>query len=168
MTGVQTCALPILISLIPYESLARLKSVFGPIFVDFDQLEIQALVTADIEGYVDNIRMRQITGKHAADITKLFQNLVGKGALIQDGQGRWTRYSIPTGGHYLHKGCDSVHMERDSVHMERDSVHMERDSVHMERDSVHMERDSIHKIINHRSEERRVVKECRSRWSPYH
>ena len=27
---------------------------------------------------------------------------------------------------------------------------------------------TVHKIINERSEERRVGKECRSRWSPYH
>ena len=26
----------------------------------------------------------------------------------------------------------------------------------------------INKVIPHRSEERRVGKECRSRWSPYH
>ena len=27
---------------------------------------------------------------------------------------------------------------------------------------------SVHASVGHRSEERRVGKECRSRWSPYH
>ena len=27
---------------------------------------------------------------------------------------------------------------------------------------------NVHKWLEHRSEERRVGKECRSRWSPYH
>ena len=67
-----------MISLIPEESLNRLKSIFEATFTNFDKLEIQALVTADIEKYVDNIRMRQITGKHPADITKLLQGLVEK------------------------------------------------------------------------------------------
>ena len=101
-----------MMSLIPDESLARLKNIFGTAFAGFDQLEIQALVTADIEGYVDNMRMRQITCKHAADITKLLQNLVSKGSLIQDGQGRWTRYLLPMGSNCVHKHRDSVHIQR--------------------------------------------------------
>ncbi len=39
--------------------------------------------------------MRQITSSHAMDMTKLLQHLVSKDALIQDGQGRWTRYALP-------------------------------------------------------------------------
>ena len=100
-----------MISLIPDESLDRLKKMFVTTFKDFDQLEIQALVTADIEGFVDNIRMQQITAVHTTDVTKLLQNLVSKGALTQDGQGRWTRYKIPS--HCVHKDNDSVH---NSVH----------------------------------------------------
>ena len=79
-----------MVSLIPEESLERLKNKFGSKFSEFNQLEVQALVTADVEGYVDNARMRQITNRHTADITKLLQNLVSKGLLQQDGQGRWT------------------------------------------------------------------------------
>jgi ATP-dependent DNA helicase RecG len=104
-----------MISLIPDKSLVKLKKRFGSRFSKFTQLEIQALVTADIEEYVDNARMRQITNKHAADITKLFQDLVSQDILVQDRQGRWTRYCLP---------FHSVHMERDSVHKEiNNSVH---------------------------------------------
>ena len=52
-------------------------------------------MTADLERSVDNARMRQITGGHAADMTKLLQNLVAMGVLNQEGQGRWTRYRLP-------------------------------------------------------------------------
>ena len=69
--------------------------MFSSKFSNFGQLEVQALVTADIEGYVDNIRMRQITGEHASDITKILQKLVSKGALIQDGLG-YLNYAILT------------------------------------------------------------------------
>jgi ATP-dependent DNA helicase RecG len=67
-------------------------------------MEVQALVTADIEGYVDNARMRQFTGFHAADITKILQGL---GSLKEfydrtaRGDGRNThcpRYRLPTFG----------------------------------------------------------------------
>ncbi len=133
-----------MVSLIPDASLARLKIRFGSKFSKCNQLEIQALVTADIEGYVDNARMRQITNKHAADITKLFQDLVSQGMLVQDGQGRWTRYCLSAVSHSVHMAGDSVHMAGDSVHMAGDSVHMAGDSVHMAGDSVHMAGDSVH------------------------
>lgn len=112
-----------MLSLIPDESLFRLKNIFGTAFAGLDQLEIQALVTADIEGYVDNMRMRQITGKHAADITKLFQNLVSKKILIQDGQGRWTRYSLPIATNSIHKEGNSIHKQGNSIHIEDNSAH---------------------------------------------
>ncbi len=115
-----------MVSLIPDEALARLKKRFGTKFSKFNPWEIQALVTADIEGYVDNARMRQITNKHAADITKLLQDLVGQGVLIQDRQGRWTRYRLPLEVHSVHKEAHSVHKEVHSVHKEiNDSVHKE-------------------------------------------
>jgi len=40
-------------------------------------------VTADIEGSVNNARMRQITSSHAPDMTQALQNLVANGALVQ-------------------------------------------------------------------------------------
>jgi len=67
-------------------------------------------------GCVDNMRMRQITNKHAADITKIFQILVSKEALIQDRQGRWARYSIPQGEDSAHSNIHSAHKDVDSAH----------------------------------------------------
>ena len=86
----------------------------------------EALVTADIESGVDNARMRQITGGHATDMTRLLQGLVAQKALHQEGAGRWTRYRLLDSPHTpdrsVHKGGDSVHNEDDSVHNEGDSV----------------------------------------------
>ncbi|MBP7073936.1 MAG: putative DNA binding domain-containing protein [Rhabdochlamydiaceae bacterium] len=98
-----------MVSLIPEESIDRLKKRFGKNFSKFNQLEIQALVTADVEGNVDNARMRQITNSHPTDITHLLQRLVSKKALIQDGQGRATRYSLPSLLDSAHKHSDSAH-----------------------------------------------------------
>lgn len=107
-----------MVSLIPEESLARLGELFGEKFSKFNKNEVQVLVTADVEGVVDNSCMRQICTIHAADVTRLLQGLVAKGALVQEGQGRWSRYRLPETSHSVHKVAgDSVHKAaRDSVH----------------------------------------------------
>ncbi len=112
-----------MISLIPQESLTRLEELFGNNFNQFNKNEVQALVTADIEGAVDNTRMRQICAIHAADVTRLLQGLVAKRALVQEGQGRWSRYRLPEVDDSEHRAGDSVHKDGDSVHKDGDSVH---------------------------------------------
>lgn len=105
-----------MVSLIPEESLARLEGIFGRKFNSFSKYEVQALVTADVEGSVDNARMRQICAIHAADVTRLLQGLVASGALVQEGQGRWSRYRLPDAERSLHKARDSEHKAGDSEH----------------------------------------------------
>ena len=59
-------------SLIPEESMSCLKEMFGEsTFSALGKEEVLALVTADAETCVDNLGMRQITGRHAADVTRL-------------------------------------------------------------------------------------------------
>ena len=135
-----------MISLIPEVSLARLHERFGPLFARFSPPEVQALVTAEIEAGVDNVRMRQIAGGHAADMTRLLQGLVAQGALRQEGTGRWARYRLhdpvaPTGGS-AHIGGGSVHIGGDSAHIDADSAHIGRDSAHIGGDSAHIARGS--------------------------
>jgi len=113
-----------MISLIPKESSDRLEKHFKDKFYKFTPNEIQALVTADIEEYVDNVRMRQITGEHPTDITRLLQDLVKKDALVPEGQGRWSRYRLPR--------LDSLHNENHSLHNENHSLHNENHSLHNE------------------------------------
>lgn len=83
-----------MVSLIPDESLAKLEGLLGSEFHKLDKNEVQALVTADVEGTVDNSRMRQICMLHASDVTRLLQRLVAKGVLVQEGQGRGSRYRL--------------------------------------------------------------------------
>lgn len=104
-----------MVSLIPEESLARLGEIFGNKFNQFNKYEVQALVTADVEGSVDNARMRQICVLHAADVTRLLQGLVAKGALAQMGQGRWSRYRLPDAVHSENKAWDSIHNREGSL-----------------------------------------------------
>ena len=126
-----------MVSLIPDESLKRLEQYFGTKFQNFTQLEVQILVTADLEGSVDNARMRQITGNHGGDLTRTLQGLVSKNALVQEGRARGSRYRLPSQRHSLHNEPDSLHNEPDSLHNEPDSLHNEPDSLHNEPDSLH-------------------------------
>ncbi len=98
-----------MVSLVPEESLHRLKDLFGKRYDRFSKQEVQVLVTADLEGNVDNARMRQITQMHASDITYLLQKLVGQGSLIQEGHGRWARYRLMCAVDSLHKDPNSLH-----------------------------------------------------------
>ncbi|MDA8138265.1 MAG: putative DNA binding domain-containing protein [Desulfobacteraceae bacterium] len=130
-----------MVSLIPDESIQRLQGLFGNRYSRFNANEVQALVTADLEGAVDNARMRQICGAHAADITRLLQDLVSQGALVQHGKGRWSRYRLPdTSG-----GSDPMYRDVHSVHKDADSVHKGLHSVHKDADSVYKADDSVHK-----------------------
>ncbi len=75
----------------------------------FDPNEVQVLVTAEIEGEVDNLRVRQICNIHPADATMLLQALVTKDALVRDGHGRWSRYRLSHTGDSLHNEGKSEH-----------------------------------------------------------
>lgn len=107
-----------MVSLLPEESLEQIKGRFGTKFRTLSPLEVQALVTADLEGGVSNLRMRQITEKHAADLTLLLQGLVSRGFLRQVGRGRGTSYRLPgeTVGDSLHKDDSSHKSPEDSSH----------------------------------------------------
>lgn len=54
--------------------------------------DLPALVTADVEGEVTNLRLREMSEEHPQNITKSLQSLCSKGFLLNDGQGRWSSY----------------------------------------------------------------------------
>lgn len=83
-----------MVSLLPEESLSRLRSVLGERMTELDGREVQALVTADVEGVVSNQRLQQFCTEHTADITRLLQGLVAKGFLGKYGYGRWASYRL--------------------------------------------------------------------------
>ena len=117
-----------MVSLIPEESLSRLNERFGDnVCAALGKEEVLALVTADTEKSVDNLRMRQITGWHASDITRLLQDMVARGFLEQDGQGRWTKYRIPS---LKHNDLSSIHNDPSSIHNDPSSIHNDPSSIH--------------------------------------
>lgn len=83
-----------MVSLLPEESLTRLRSVLGEGMAGLNGREIQALVTADVEGCVTNQRLQQFCTDHTTDITRLLQDLVAKGLLEKEGYGRWASYHL--------------------------------------------------------------------------
>jgi ATP-dependent DNA helicase RecG len=108
-----------MVSLLPEESVQRVRTRFGRRFERLNGLEIQALVTADLEGQVTNLRLREMSEEHPTDLTKTLQGLVAKGFLQQDGQRRWTSYRLPAlseqrDSGLSHKGKDSSHKANSS------------------------------------------------------
>lgn len=83
-----------MVSLLPPASLDKLHRLLGAEFGGLGPEEVQALVTADVEGEVTNFRLRQFSDRHATDITKLLQSLVSKGLLDKDGYGRAATYRL--------------------------------------------------------------------------
>jgi len=125
-----------MVSLLPEESLQRLRSRFGPRFNRLQGLELQALVTADLEGTVSNRRLQEVSDEHPADLSKLLHHLVARGFLHQDGQKRWASYHLPRNEQ---KNTWSIHSPEDSSH-KRDSSHNDAE-------------DSSHKLEELRPEE---------------
>jgi len=112
-----------MVSLIPDESLQRLKNQFGAVIDCSSNLEIQAMVTADIEKRVDNRRLQQISGEHAADITNLFHALVAKKILVKKGHGRWSWYHLPEMTKSPDLFTEFAHNDDDFAHNDDDFAH---------------------------------------------
>lgn len=142
-----------MVSLLPDESLARLQARLGK---DFDSLspdEVQALVTADVEGEVSNQRLQDFSRRHRTDITKTLQSLVFQGLLAKFGHGPWATYRLD--GHATAidgsgEGApiSSPHSELNSPHSGGSSPHNEKSSPHNELNSPHNEKSSPHSGLN--------------------
>jgi hypothetical protein len=84
-----------MISLLPKESIQVLTKKFDPAFETLNQAEVQAVVTAELEGAMTNQQMQEICDRHPSDLTKLLQGLVKREFLASVRQGRGTRYTLP-------------------------------------------------------------------------
>ncbi len=157
-----------MMSLIPEESIQRLQRRFGEKFNLFNKVEVQALVTADVEGIVDNARLRQISGEHTSEITRILQSLVARGALYQEGQGRWSRYRLTGIIDSVHKAVDSVHKTIDSVHKLAESAHSTKHSEHEQTLMADLEYLASPARNNQRLEPKQmellILKLCQDRW----
>ena len=117
-----------MVSLLPEDSLRRLRSRFGPRFNRLDKLDVQALVTADLEGGVSNRRLQEICEEHPANLSKRLHGLVARGFLAQDGQKRWTSYRLPV--EPIQKATRSSQSLEDSSHTGDSSHKVAIDSTH--------------------------------------
>lgn len=86
-----------MLSLLPEESVERLHRVLGDELGRLSGEQVQALVTADVEASVTNLRLQQFSNQHTTEITKLLGELVGRGLLVKDGYGRWASYRLNPG-----------------------------------------------------------------------
>lgn len=82
------------VSLLPESTLEELRELFGPVYERLNENERLALATAQIEGFVTNVRVQQISRLHRRDITDLLKGLVDKGMLVSDGRGRAASYRL--------------------------------------------------------------------------
>lgn len=84
-------------SLLPENSLTKIRQELGREFERMSGEQVQALVTADVEGFVTNLRLQQFSNQHTTEITKTLGDLVGSGFLVRDGYGRWASYRLNPG-----------------------------------------------------------------------
>lgn len=81
-----------MVSLLPESAVEKLRKILGDELKTLNAEEVQALVTADLEGAVSNFRLQSLTDRHPSDLTKLLKNMVGKDLLEKDGHGRGATY----------------------------------------------------------------------------
>ncbi len=84
-----------MISLMPEDSVAHLKTRIGPAFDQLSHAERVALVTAHAENCVTHARLAELTKEHTSDLTHSLHGLVAKGFLQSEGQGTGTFYFLP-------------------------------------------------------------------------
>jgi len=115
-----------------------LRQRFGSRFATLDKTAVQAVVTAQLEGSVNNSRMQEITGEHAKDITSMLQSLVRDGLLTQQNQRRWASYRVAE---------DSPQSAEDSPHSAGDSPQSSPqwagDSPHSAANSPHLSQELL-------------------------
>lgn len=112
-----------MISLIPAETLDRLRRMFGSRVDSLAAAELQALATADVEGSVSNVRLQELLTDHPVDITRMLTRLCDQGLLVSDNRRRWTTYRLGSGTReplFFDKGGSS-RLAGDSGHLAESS-----------------------------------------------
>ncbi|CAK0768821.1 hypothetical protein CCP4SC76_500012 [Gammaproteobacteria bacterium] len=97
-----------MVSLLPPESEIRLRRLFGKDYATLTAIEIQTLVTADLDGEVSNGRLQLVRSEHPVELTKMLQSLTTRGFLEQMGQKRGSSYRLPTWASLISPGASSL------------------------------------------------------------
>jgi hypothetical protein len=65
-----------MVSVLPEGSVERLRDLYGEALDGLTGVEVQALVTAEVEDRVSNSRMQEMSDQHPADLARLLQGLL--------------------------------------------------------------------------------------------
>jgi len=135
------------VSLLPDESLAALRELFGSAFQSLGENGLMAAATAQIEGHVTNGRMQQLCRLHPRDITILLKKLEDDGFLVHDGHGRGTSYRIAgTPAVDMADQADLSDPTVSSPHLEMSPSHLETSPSHLETSPSHLEASPSHSV----------------------
>ena len=101
--------------------------MFGAGFDALGQKERLTLAAAASENVITHARVREMTGQHPVDASRLLQNLVRDEFLEAHNSGRGAVYSLP--GSALPKpeevfGASSAHLDLSSAHLPLSSAHL--------------------------------------------
>ncbi len=148
-----------MISLLPKASLERLRATLGSRFQDLRSDQVQALVTAEVEGSVTNPRLQQFSTAHATDITKVLGELVEAELLVRDGYGRWASYRLnsevfPELPNPPHKNKNPPHKNENPPHKNENPPHKNENPPHKEGNEDEQERELLAIAAPSREQER--------------
>lgn len=150
-----------MVDLLPEGLLSDLQRLFGPRFSSLDRNGRLALATAASETVVTHARLREMTGLHPFDTTKLLQTLVRDGFLEVHNHGRGAVYNLlgasilkpeevfgaavsQTCGNADQAEAGSKHLDGSSKHLARSSAHLDSSSAHLTGSSKHLGLSSKH------------------------
>jgi ATP-dependent DNA helicase RecG len=116
-----------MVDLLPADLLAELRRAFGAGFDSLGRSERLTLAAASSEMVISHARVRELTGMHPFDTSRLLQSLVRDGFLDLHNPGRGAVYSIP--GAAIPKpeevfGAGSEHSPRSSEQLATSSEHL--------------------------------------------
>lgn len=83
-----------MISLLPDDTVIKLKELFDGKVESLTQDELTALVTCYSEGGINNTQLQYVIPQHRSDITKMLKRLCNQEFLTSEGNGRGTKYHI--------------------------------------------------------------------------
>jgi hypothetical protein len=123
-----------MVDLLPKHLLTALGKAFGAEFDALGQAERLTLAAAASEKVITHARVREMTGLHPFDATRLLQNLVRDAFLELHNPGRGAVYCIP--GAAIPKpeevfGADSEQTTGNSAHLAPSSAHLAPSSAHL-------------------------------------
>lgn len=85
-----------MLSLLPDDTVIRLKELFDEKIENLTQDELTAIATCYSENEISNSQLQYVVPQHRSDITRMLKKLCNEGFLLSEGNGRGTKYHINT------------------------------------------------------------------------